>query len=284
MSAERIAVVTGASSGIGREAARLLAAGGWRVLGIGRDPARCRKAEEALRESTGTARVDFETADLASQAEIRTLSSRIAARFDRVDALLNNAGTFVFSRVETVDGIELQFAVNHLAGFLLTGLLLPLLQASPAARVVTTSSGSHFAGRIRWNDVMLRRGYTGLKAYDQSKLATVLFTKELARRLGPRSSVSAYAVDPGLVKTDIGMKGNNPLVRLAWRVRSRGGISPAEAAASLVHCAADPRAGGMTGLYWKECSPRLPSRAAGDPEAARRLWELSERLCGLAWP
>lgn len=122
MSAERIAVVTGASSGIGLEAARLLAAQGWRVLGVGRDPARCREAREALRESTGSTRVDFETADLY--------------------ALLNNAGTFLFSRAETRDGIELQLAVNHLAGFLLTtGLLLPLLQASPAARAVTTSSG-----------------------------------------------------------------------------------------------------------------------------------------------
>ena len=228
--------------------------------------------------------VVFETADLSSMEEVRSLAGRIALRADSVELLINNAGTFTFSRSETRDGFETQFAVNHLAGFLLSGLLMPLLRAASSARIVTTSSGSHFAGHMHWDDIMLRRGYQGLAAYDQSKLATVLFTRELARRLGPNARISTFAVDPGLVKTDIGMKGNNRLVRLAWRVRTRGGISPEAAAQSLSYCALDDEAGGKTGLYWKECRPLSPSKAACDPSEARRLWELSEQLCGIVYP
>ena len=277
-------VVTGANSGIGLETARLLAARGAKVIGVGRDSARCESARRAIQISTGNDNVVFETADLSSQEEVRSLAERIAQRSGSVGLLVNNAGTFTFSRSETRDGLETQFAVNHLAGFLLTGLLMPLLRAAPSARVVTTSSGSHFAGRMHWDDVMLHRRYQGLAAYDQSKLATVLFTRELARRLGPNARISTFAVDPGLVKTDIGMKGNNRLVRLAWRVRTRGGISPEAAARSLIYCGLDGAAEGMTGLYWKECRPLTPSKAACDPSQARQLWELSERLCGIAYP
>jgi len=283
MSHGLICVVTGASSGIGWQTARLLAERGESVIGVGRDRQRCAAAAEAIRISTVNPQVSFLTADLSSQAAIQDLSRQIARQVERVDVLVNNAGIFTFRRAESCDGIEMQLAVNYLAGFLLTGLLMPLLIAAPAARIVATSSGSHYAGRMRWNDLMLRRGYNGLAAYDQSKLATVLFTRELARRLGSTSRINSYAVDPGLVKTDIGVKGNNRLVRLAWRIRTRRGISAEEAARSLFFCAVRPEADGRTGLYWKECAAISPSGAACDAEDARRLWEVSEQLCGFSY-
>jgi NAD(P)-dependent dehydrogenase (short-subunit alcohol dehydrogenase family) len=267
-------VVTGATSGIGLEVARQLAARGATVIGVGRDPARCEAAARRLG-------ISCEVADLSSLAEVRRLAGRIAALAPRLDVLVNNAGTFSFVRRETVDGLELTFAVNHLASFLLTNLLLARLEAAGEARVVIVSSGSHYAGQMHWDDLGLRRGFSGLKAYDQSKLATVLFVRELARRLGPASPVSAYAVDPGLVRTDIGLKGTRPLVRLVWRLRSGRGIDPAMAAESVAWCAVSEEAAGSTGLYWKERRPVEPSARARDDAAARRLWEESEALCGM---
>jgi retinol dehydrogenase-12 len=278
------AVVTGATSGIGLEVARILAGSGYRVIGAGRDMGRCRSAESELRSSTGNNEIEFVVADLASLAEIRSLAERIRSMTKRIDVLVNNAGTFTIARRETVDGIETQLAVNWLAPFALTGLLLPALREAAAARIVNVSSGSHFSGSIHWNDINLRRGYNGLKAYDQSKLATVLFTSELARRLGPDSSISAYAVDPGLVKTDIGLKGNNALVRLAWKARTRNGIPASRAASSVAWCATNPSANGKTGLYWKECRVRESSGRSLDQNDARRLWELAETLSSVSYP
>ncbi len=280
----RTCVVTGATSGIGHELARILAARGATVIGVGRDPARCGEAAARIRGETGNQRVFFEVADLSSQMEVHALAARIRDRSDRIDVLVNNAGGFAFHRRETVDGIEAQFALNYLAGYLLTRLLLPAMTAngsSGGARVIMVSSGSHYSGRMHWADVGLRPLYNGLAAYDQSKLAAVLFTRELARRLGPDSPVGVYAVDPGLVKTDIGLKGTGGLVRMVWRLRTRGGISPADAAATVAYLALDPLIEGRTGLYWKACRPVVPSRRARDAEDAQRLWDLSEMLCGL---
>jgi retinol dehydrogenase-12 len=278
------AVVTGATSGIGLEVARILAGSGYRVIGVGRDPARCASAESELRSSTGRSDIHYLVADLASLSQIRSLAERIRAMARQIDVLVNNAGTFTMARSETADGIETQLAVNWLAAFALTGLLMPALREAAAARIVNVSSGSHFSGSIHWSDINLRRGYNGLKAYDQSKLATVLFTRELAHRLGPDSCISAYAVDPGLVKTDIGLKGNNALVRLAWKVRTRNGIPASRAAGSVAWCATNPSADGKTGLYWKECSVREPSSRSRDQNDARKLWDLGETLSSVSYP
>ncbi len=278
-------VVTGATSGIGRELARLLAGRGGHVIGVGRSRERCREAEQDIRDSTGNPRVAFLTADLSSLSEIRALAAKISASERRVDALVNNAGLFTLSRRETVDGLETQLAVNWLAAFALTGLLLPLLVEAPASRVVNLSSGSHYSGTMHWGDPGLRRGYHGgLKAYDQSKLAVVLFTYELARRVRSRPGPAAYAVDPGLVKTRIAVKENSRIVRAIWSIRTRKAISPIQAAESVAWCAADPLAGGKTGLYWKERRPLDSSPESCDPEAGRRLWELGERLSGVCYP
>jgi NAD(P)-dependent dehydrogenase (short-subunit alcohol dehydrogenase family) len=228
--------------------------------------------------------VSWQIAELSSLAEVRELAARILAVADAVDVLVNNAGTFTLSRRQSVDGNEVQLAVNWLCAFVLTGLLMPRLLAAPEARVVTVSSGSHFSGRIHWEDIQLRRRYRGLTAYNQSKLAAVLFSHELARRLGHGSSVSSYVVDPGLVRTDIGRKGNGPLVGLVWKIRSRRGISPQEAAFAVAYCAAEGSAAGRTGLYWKEGVAVPSSRRSCDTGDAARLWGLGEALGGLHFP
>lgn len=282
-------VVTGATSGIGFEVARIFAERGAAVIGVGRDPARCAEAARRLQETTGNRTVRFEVAELCSLSEVHGLAQRILAMGRRIDVLVNNAGGFAFRRQETVDGIEKQFALNYLSGYLLTRLLLPAMEAGahgarPAdrARVIMISSGSHYSGRMRWADLGFQRFYNGLAAYDQSKLACVLFARELARRLGPSSRISTFAADPGLVNTGIGLKNTNTLVRLVWRLRAHRGISPAESAATIAYLARDPLIRDRTGLYWKECRAVAPSKRAQDRHDAQRLWDLSERMCR-AW-
>jgi len=280
----RTAVVTGATSGIGREVALLLAERGMRVLGVGRSAERCRAVQAQIRESAGHDEVDFLQADLSSLAEVRRLAGGIVEREPCVDVLVNNAGIFTLDRRLTVDGLEMQLAVNWLSPFLLTGLLMEPLRRAEGARVVNLSSGSHFSGTMHWDDLELARGYHGLKAYEQSKLAMVLFTAELARRCRGPADPSVYAVDPGLVRTEIAAKGNGGLVKLVWKIRTRKGISPLEAARSVAWCATDPAARGLSGRYWKERSEVEASAEARDPAAARRLWEIGENLAGLRWP
>jgi NAD(P)-dependent dehydrogenase (short-subunit alcohol dehydrogenase family) len=277
MGQRMVCVVTGATSGIGFEVARIFAGKGAEVIGVGRDPARCSAAAARLRALSANPDVRFEVADLSSLAEVRALAGRLTASVRRIDVLVNNAGGFAFTRQLTAEGIERQFALNYLSAFLLTRLLLPVIRAG---RVIMVSSGSHYTGRIHWRDVGLSPLYNGLAAYDQSKLALVLLTRELARRLGPGRPVTVSAVDPGLVRTDIALKGTNALVRAIWRIRTRGGISPAEAAATVAWLALDGRAAGRSGLYWRACGVEEPSRRARDPLDARRLWDLSEKLCG----
>jgi NAD(P)-dependent dehydrogenase (short-subunit alcohol dehydrogenase family) len=278
------AVVTGATSGIGREVARLLAEQGARVIGVGRSAERCQQAQRDLRESSGSPRIDVLPADLSSLAEIRRLAAEVAGRLPRIDVLVNNAGVFTLRRVETVDGLETQLAVNWLSAFALTGLLMDRLLEAGAARIVNLSSGSHYAGHMHWDDLGLRRGYTGLKAYDQSKLAMVLFTRELSRRYAVPGAPAAFAVDPGLVRTGIGAKDPHALVRLMWKIRTRKGIPAARAADSVAWCALEPRLSRASGRYWKEKVEREPSREARDPLAASRLWEIGEGLSGVRWP
>jgi len=272
-------VVTGATSGIGFETALLLAQCGARVIGVGRDPGRCAEAAARIREGAPGADVRFEVADLSSQAAVRALADGIRGREARLDVLVNNAGRFTLRRTESVDGIEMQLAVNHLAVFLLTRELLPLLAAAPRARVVFVSSGSHANARLRFHDPGRRFLYNGLAAYGQSKLAVLMTGVELARRLGPGSTIDTFAVDPGLVRTDIGIKDGSPLVRWIWGLRAGGGISARESAESVAWLAMDPSVEGLTGRYWKERRTVPSSRRSVDPEACRRLWDLSTRLC-----
>ena len=281
-------VVTGATAGIGRAAVAALAARGSRVIGVGRSAARCAAAHQSIQAEAPGARVAFLVADLSSQRQVRDLAARIREHLDtagaaKIDVLINNAAAVSSWYATTEDGYELQFALNHLAPFLLTHELMPLLRRTPAARVITVSSGSHYRTKMHWPDVMYRRRYNCLLAYKQSKLANILFTLELNRRLGEASPVRAYAADPGLVNTEIGLKGTSGLARWAWEKRRAQGVDPEQAAAGLLFLAADPSVAEEQASYWKDCRPAQPSQFARRADEAARLWELSERLCGITW-
>lgn len=279
-------VVTGATAGIGLATATEIAGRGAFVIGIGRSPERCRQAEEAIRAVHPGAKVAFHIADLSSLSQVRDLASGIRERVNHrgdeaLHALVNNAGTVTHQYTESADGFELQFAVNHLAPFLLTHELMPLLKKAGQARVITVSSASHRWMRMFWGDLQLRRNYNCLLAYKQAKLANVLFTNELNRRLGPEASVRAYAADPGLVNTDIGLKGTAGVVRYFWSLRRRGGVTPARGAATSIFLACEPAAWQSPHSYWKDCRPLRSSPYSRRADVAGRLWDLSEILCGV---
>lgn len=275
-------VITGATAGIGQAAAQALAARGANVIGIGRSVSRCTETQQAILEAHPEANISFKVADLSSQRQIRRLAAELRNACEKIDVLVNNAGTVSSWYTATEDGYELQFAVNHLAPFLLTHELLPLLEAAPAARVITVSSASHYRTKMHWADVMLFRNYSCLIAYKQSKLANVLFTAEFNRRLRPDSNVRAYAVDPGLVHTDIGLKGTGGLEQWVWERRSTNGVSPEQGAETAIFLASALSLEDPNAIYWKDCQPKQPSRYALRRDEAARLWELSERLCGIA--
>jgi len=285
-------VITGATAGIGRAAARALAAQGANVIGVGRSGARCAETQKVILEEYPTARLSFITADLSSQRAVHRLADQIRALFEspeeaRLDVLVNNAGTVSSWYTTTEDGYELQFAVNHLAPFLLTHELLPLLMAAPQGRVITVSSKSHRGARIHWDDVMNRKGYNCLRAYKQSKLANVLYSYEFNRRMAGSkncSQVRAFAVDPGLVNTEIGLKGTAGIERWVWGRRRGGGLTPEQGAETIVHLAAVETLEDSDSPYWKDCTPRQPSAYARREHEASRLWAISEQLCGVESP
>jgi len=279
--AEKTILITGATAGIGLATVQALCARGAQVLGVGRSAERCAQAEAQVRAVCPQARVRYYLADLSSQRQVRQLAAKVQADVPggALDVLMNNAGAVATQRTLTEDGYELQFAVNHLAPFLLSNLLLPALQRSGAGRVLTVSSASHRWMGMIWGDVMLRRWYHSLLAYKQSKLANVLFTVEFNRRFAGQG-VRAFAVDPGLVNTEIGLKGMRGLERWFWEQRRKGGTPPEQPAQTLVYLAEAQDV--EPAPYWKDCKPLRPSPYALRPEAGARLWALSAQLCGLS--
>lgn len=283
---KKTTLITGATSGLGLAAMKGLADEGHRLIGVARSDEKIKAAEEELKKDFPDAEIRFLKIDLSSQTQIRSLTDQVAATLldwgtDSLDVLVNNAGAVTSWYTLTEEGYERQFAVNHLAPFLLTHLLLPFLQQAPQGRVLTVSSGSHRHTRIHWKDVMFSHHYSTLRAYKQSKLANVLFTMEFNRRIGADSSVQAYAVDPGLVNTKIGAKDTNGFVKWFWGRRSSHGNPPEIAAETIIYLTSRSRIPYKNQWYFKECHPIAPSRYAQEPQPAERLWDLSTRLCGL---
>ena len=273
-------LVTGATSGIGRVAARELAARGAHVILHGRDSERAEQTRRAIIERVPSASVDMVLADLASQAEVRRLAAEVRQRFPGLDVLVNNAGATFGRRLETVDGLEMTLALNHLAPFLLTNLLLDLLRRNAPARVVTVASGAHQRSALDFDDLQNRRGYSGFRVYGQSKLCNLYFTYELARRL-EGSGVTANALHPGFVATSFGRR-EGGLMGLLMPIAHRFAISPEEGARTIVYLAASPQVEGVSGRYFFQQRPIASSAESYDAEAARRLWEASASLTGLA--
>lgn len=276
----RVVLVTGGTGGIGRATAVGLAALGARVGITGRDAGHAEAAAAAIRRETGNMNVDAFAADLSSQSEVRRLAGEVLGAYPRLDVLINNVGGFWATRHVTADGLERTFALNHLAPFLLTGLLLDRLRACAPARVVTVASAAHSMGRIDFADIQGERAYSGQAAYNQSKLANVMFTYELARRLAG-TGVTATVLHPGVVNTGFGAEDPSRLFRLLvpiWRPLMK---SPRRGAATSVHLASSPAREGVTGVYVARGRVRTSSRASQDRAAATRLWEISAGLVGL---
>ncbi len=277
----RICLITGATSGIGLVTARELAARGATVALVGRDEARARAAVEAIRQQTGNSEVDYLLADFSSQAAIRGLAEAFRRKYGALHVLVNNAGVICWNRQETVDKLEMTFAVNHLAPFLLTNLLLDTLRASAPARVVTVASDAHTGATIPFDDLQQTQGnYQWLRVYGQSKLANIMFTYALARRLAG-SGVTANALHPGVVATRIYRSQNRLFNFAAMRVMPVFALSPEKGARTSVYLASSPEVATVSGQYFVKCKPKRSSKTSYDEAAQERLWTVSEQLTGL---
>ena len=276
----RICLVTGGTSGIGLYTALEIAKMGATIVIVGRSTVKCESAVRRIQQESGNGCVEYLLADLSSQAQIRAIASKFTTQHDHLDVLINNAGGVSLRRKLSADGIEMTFATNHMAYFLLTLLLLDALKSSPSARVINVSSGSHYGERLDFDDLQLKRFYNPVHAYGRSKLANVLFTYELARRLAG-SHITANALTPGLVATDIWKKVNRLLTPLIFPVIQRVGLTPLQGAQTSIYLATSPEVEGVTGKYFVDKKPVQTSPASYDVEAARQLWKVSLDLVGL---
>jgi retinol dehydrogenase-14 len=277
--AGRTVLVTGGSGGIGRATALGLAAMGAHLAITGRDRGRTEAAAREIR-AAGGGPVDVFVADLSSQSQVRRLAGEVLQSLPRIDVLVNNVGGYWNTRHVTADGLERTFALNHLAPFLLTNLLLDRLQHSAPARVVTVSSNVQAIGRIDFEDLQGERSYSGARAYNQSKLANVLFTYELARRL-QGTCVTASALHPGVVRTSFGAEDPGRVQRLFTPFMRHFMKAPAQGAATSIHLASAPDLEQVTGRYFAGSKPKRSAKRSYDQAAAARLWQVSADLVGL---
>lgn len=278
----RTVLVTGGTGGIGKATAIGLATLGARVAVTGRDLDRAQVAAADIGRQSGNSEVDAFAADLSSAAEVRRLAAAVLVAYPRLNVLVNNVGGFWAHRHVNADGLERTFALNHLAAFLLTNLLLDRLIASAPARIVNVSSNAQATGRIAFDDLQGERRYSGSRAYGQSKLATVMFTYELSRRLHG-TGVSANALHPGLVHTAFSSEDPSALARMA-RPLMRLMKTPAQGAATSVYLASSPDIETVTGRYFADRQPKSSNKSSYDPVAANRLWQASADLVGLTAP
>jgi retinol dehydrogenase 12 len=275
---DKVVLITGGNSGIGRATALELARRGARVVFTARDPERGREALEALRAASA-GQVECLPLDLARLRSAEDLAEAFGRRYDRLDVLINNAGVVLSERQSTPDGYEMTFQVNHLGHFLLTGRLLEVLAATPGARVINVSSMVHRAARgLDWDDLQSERRYIGFLAYCRSKLANILFTRELAKRVRDQG-ITVNALHPGTIASGFARDGDTRgIFALGAALASPVLASPERGAALPVRLATSEELADVTGAYFERGKARKPSAAARDDGAARRLWEVSERL------
>lgn len=266
----KVCMVTGATDGVGKVTAQALAQAGATVIGIGRDPD---KINAVLAETDATpGSLEFMTADLSSQASVRALANEFKQKYDRLHVLVNNAGALFTRYHESADGIEMTFALNHLAYFLLTNLLLDTICASAPARIINVSSNAHEGRTLNFDDLQLKRSYEAWAAYGASKLANLLFTYELERRL-QGTGVTVNAVHPGFVNTNF---------QRAAGLNMRGPLTPAEGADTQIWLATSDDVEGVTGKYFVRRRDTRSSDVSYDEAAARQLWDMSAKMVGLS--
>ena len=276
----KVCLITGSTSGIGRATAEGLAELGATVLITGRKGSSLLTDRDEIEKSTGNKEVYPFECDLSSLKDVRNLAATVKERYPVIDVLINNAGSFQSTKVLTEDGYEMQFAVNHLAHFLLTNLLLPEIKAAPSGRIIHVSSGFHYRGKIHFDDLTLK-SYDGLIAYAQSKLANVLFSAELTRKL-EGTSVTSNSLHPGRIATNMGDKNAKGFYGWIWNVVKPFLNTPEKGARTSVFLASSPKVEGITGKYFANSKQKEPSRSSKNEETAKRLWLVSEEMTGLA--
>jgi NAD(P)-dependent dehydrogenase (short-subunit alcohol dehydrogenase family) len=270
-------VITGATSGIGEVAAIRLAEQGARIVFTAREKSRADDTMAALKKANPSADHAAHMADLSTLAEMKRVAGELA-REPQIDVLINNAGALFNKRQETADGLEMTFALNHMAYFVVTNLLLGRLK--PGARIVSVASNAHRGAKLDFDDLQSRKGYVGFPVYSRSKLCNILFNRELARRIA-ESGVTANALHPGFVATRFG-DNSGGLMRTVLKVaKPIGAISPEEGAKTIVYLAASQEVAGVSGEYFYECKPAAPTAEARNDADAKRLWEISEGIAGL---
>lgn len=278
-------VITGATSGIGLAAAARFAQQGAFVIGVGRSENRIQEAQKTVKESSPNSQIEFLLADLGDQQQVRGLGTAactlLAERgYNHVDILINNAGVYLENKLVNQDQIEMTFAVNHLAAFILTYQLLSHLERSSLGRVITVTSYAHRIAPINLKRITNPFPYIGLLAYKRSKLCNILFTTELNRR---RNDIDAFAVDPGLVNTGIGSKSKPGISNWVWKRRRHKGTSTDVPVETLLFLADKSKSDLKKGFYYRDCQPQTPSQNARREDLARELWELSCHLTGIDW-
>ena len=276
----KVCVITGANAGIGFETALALAKMETDLVIISKDESRVKATIDKIISESNHKNIEGIVIDLSSQKEIKKGAKEILSKYNRIDVLINNAGTWYSNLTYTDENIEMQFAVNHLAYFYLTHLLLPSIANSDDPRIINVGSDSHISGKIHFNDINLTKKYHGLRAYSQSKLANILFTYEFNRR-NPLDKICINCLQPGLVKTNIGLKHTVAIHSLAWKLRRLGGITPAEGAETSIYLASSDEVKGVSGKYWDKSKIKKSSKRSYIKEDAQRLWLLSEKLCDI---
>ena len=277
----KICLITGGTNGIGKVAALELARKGATVIIVGRNAAKTAQLVEEIKAVTGSKTVDSLLGDLSSQADVRRVAAEFKQKYTRLHVLLNNAGVLNMDRQLSVDGIEMTFALNHLAYFLLTNLLLDTIKASAPARIINVSSAAHTNGRVDFDNLQGERRYRGMLAYSTSKLENILFTVELARRLAG-TGVTVNALHPGFVNTGWAKNGNGLMPKLMALITPLVARTPEKGAETSIYLASSPEVETITGKYFFDCKPKQPTVQATDMAAAKKLWEVSAQLVKLA--
>lgn len=273
---DKVCLITGATSGIGRATAWALAARGARVIVAGRSEERAQATVAKIKGETGNPNVDYLLADLSVQAQVRKMAEEFESRYARLDVLVNNAAAIFFRRKLSADGIEKTFGLNHLTYFLLTNLLLDRLKASAPARIINVASNSHRGQHLDFDHLELKRGYNPIRAYGRSKLANLYFTYELARRL-EGTGVTANALHPGFVATNMAAN-NGWLVRLFLSLVHLNSLTPEQGARTVVYLASSPDVERVSGKYFVRERQVASDPVSYDGAVAKRLWEISEKM------
>jgi retinol dehydrogenase-12 len=272
---DKICLITGANSGIGKATARALAAQGATVVLVCRSLERGDAARQEIVQATGNEAVSVLRADMGSQADIAQMAQAFLTRFPKLDVLVNNAGLYLPNRSLTADGYESMFGINHLGYYLTTHLLAPALLASPAARVVNVSSDAHRVGRLDFDDLQAERSFKPMRQYGTTKLANILFTRALAKRLPP--NVTTNSLHPGVVATEFAQDEPGLLATLA-RIGRIFLLTPEKGARTSIFLASSPTVEGVSGQYFVRCKPKTPSKVARDDAFAQQLWDVTAAM------